>query len=55
MYNYRVGDVCDWVLFTVEYVVSLVEMLTFWSEDLLTFGVNLRLDLGLLTGKIRWK
>lgn len=55
MYNYEVGYVWDGVLLTVEYRVSLGEMLTLWSEILLTFGVDLRLDLGLLTGEYRWK
>ena len=42
MYNYGVGYVWDWVGLGVKYGVSLGEMLTLWSGDLLTFGVNFR-------------
>ena len=49
MYNYGVGYVWDMVLFTVDYGVSLGEMLTLQGEDLLTFGVNFRVRIRLFT------
>lgn len=44
MYNYVVGDVWDWVNLGVKYGVCLGEMLTLWSEILLTFGVNFKVN-----------
>ena len=55
MYNYGVRYIWYGVGLGVRYGRCLQEMLTYWSGDLLTFGVNFRLDWGLLTGKIRWK
>lgn len=55
MYNYGVGYVWGWVGLGVRYGVCLGEMLTLWSGDLLTFDVNFRVRIRLLTGEYRWK
>ena len=55
MYNYGVGDVWNWVELSVKYEWSLGEMLTLWSEDLLTFGVDFRVRIRLFTVEYRWK